>query len=715
MAIILEGGRFNPIRRTIKRNNIFLVTDENGNISSDNISGYGLYLGDTRFLNEFQIEINGSTPVVLSFSTETGHSFVIIGSNLKIPNNINPKKFIPQETLQIKREGIICGAYFETLTLVNYNLFEVSIKLALHFEADFMDIFEVRNLNFISKIHEKKVLMKNNSLKYQYEDTTGAFQVTEILFSAELPQKIEENKVTYEFIIPPASKKELKFQVNPKSTALLHEKTFATNFIDAFDTNTEETKNWYSSITKFSTDNEDFKEMIYRSQQDMNMLITKAVYGKYISAGIPWFTTLFGRDAIIAARQALLLSPSIAKSILQVLARFQGWKEDLWREEEPGKILHEIRFGELARSNKIPHTPYFGSIDATPLWITLFYEYFKWTDDKETLEKLWPNALACLQWMDNYALYNGFAGYLKKSEGGLDNQAWKDSWDSYMHADGTLAEAPISPVEVQGYFYSAKLKMAKLAEYMGDNNLSSKLLAESEAFKHNFHKAFWSEDIEYYAMALDKEGNKLKVVSSNPGHLLESEILEPYYSKKVAKKLFEQDMFSGWGIRTLSYNCIKYNPISYHNGSIWPHDNSIIAAGLSKTNQSDLTLKIVSSMFEAARLIHYKRLPELFCGFTRHYKQQDSPVSYPVACIPQAWATASVFLLIQSVLNIEADAQENNLKILNPCLPDWINTFEMTDLKVGKASVSIEFKKTSKGLVIDVYDKKGNLDIIIRK
>ncbi len=715
MPIIIESGKFNPIRRAIKRNNIFLVTDEEGNIPGGNISGYGLYLGDTRFLSRFEFIINDTHSIVLSSSTETGYSSMIIGTNSKIRDNANPDKFIPQETIQIKREGIICGAYFKTVTFANYNLFEVGIKFELFVEADFFDIFEVRNIEAITKKQKKTALISTHSLKFEYTDVTGAFQLTEITFGAEKPQKIEEDKITYEFIMPPASKKELNFHINLRSTALLHEKLPASDFIGAFNINTEETKTWHSGITKFFADNEDFREMIYRDQKDINMLITKAIYGEYLSAGIPWFTTLFGRDSLIAARQALLLTPDIAKNVLDTLARFQGWKEDSWREEEPGKILHEIRFGELARSNKIPHTPYYGTLDATPLWIILLYEYFKWTDDRDTLEKLWSNALAAMKWMDSYALYNGFASYKKKSKGGLDNQAWKDSSDSYMHTDSALAEPPIAPVEVQGYFYSAKIKMAWLASYLGDIELASQILSEAEEFKKNFHRAFWMEDEEYYALALDKDGRQLKVISSNPGHLLETGILEPEYAQKVTDKLFKNDMFSGWGIRTLSYDSVAYNPMSYHNGSIWPHDNSLIAAGLSKIGDTDSVLKITTVMFEAARLMHYKRLPELFCGFSRHYERQDPPVLYPVACIPQAWATASVFLLIQSMLNMEPDAQSRKLRILNPKLPNWLNVLEMHDLKVGDSSVSIEFRKTSKGLVIDVFNKKGKLDIIIRK
>jgi len=715
MSVILEGERFNPIRRTIKRNNIFLVTDEEGNVVSGTMSGYGLYLGDTRFLSKFELHLNDTYPVMLSSSTETGHSSIVISTNLKIPDNINPENFIPQETIQIKRESTICGAYFETLTIANYNLFETGIKLDLFFESDFLDIFEVRNIKAMSHEHKKTATISRDSLKFQYTDVTGAFQLAEIVFTSEEPQVIREDKVTYEFILPPASKKEIKFQINLRSTALLSEKTPATDFEEAFTMNTDETKKWYKTITKFHADNEDFWEMIYRSQKDINMLITRAIYGEYLSAGIPWFTTLFGRDSIIAARQALLLTPKLAKNVLETLAKFQGWKEDPWREEEPGKILHEIRFGELARSNKVPHTPYYGTLDATPLWIILLYDYFKWTNDRDTLEMLWPNALSCLQWMDTYPLYNGFASYIKKSEGGLDNQAWKDSWDSYMHANGSLAEPPISPVEVQGYFYSAKLKLAGLASYMGEIELANRILSDIGEFKKKFHDAFWMDDLGYYALALDKYGNQLKVITSNPGHLLETGILSPEYEERIAKRLLRYDMFSGWGIRTISYDSFTYNPMSYHNGSIWPHDNSLIAFGLSKIGASESVLKISSAMFDAARLMHYKRLPELFCGFTRYYQRQDPPVSYPVACIPQAWATASIFLLIQSMLNMEPDAQNSKLRILNPQLPEWLNVLEMRDLKVGSASVNIEFRKARTGLVIDVFDKRGKLDIIIRK
>jgi glycogen debranching enzyme len=718
MTVNIESENFSPVRRTIKHNDIFLVTDVNGNIISGNDSGYGLYFGDTRFLSRLEFKINGSHPIVLSSSTETGHSSIIIGTNAKLKDNCDPEKTILQETIQIKRESIIYGSYFETITLANYNSFDVGIKLELFFDVDFLDIFEVRNITQIE--HPKKEIysLNKDKLVYSYKDVTGASLDTEISFwntEFPLPCAIDSDKVTFEFYMPPSSKQEIKYQINLKSTANLQKKSAASDFDDALEKALFDDKGRNKESSAFKSDNEDFNEMIQRAYKDINMLSTKTNYGEYIAAGIPWYTTLFGRDSIITAQQALMLNPNLAKNVLKTLAIFQGKEYNPWRDEEPGKILHEIRFGELARSNQIPHSAYYGTVDATPLWIMLLHDYFKWTDDRETLENLWQNALACLGWMENYAMYNGFACYSQKSERGLENQSWKDSWDSHLHADRSLAEAPIASVEVQGYFYAAMIKMAKMAVFMEDTALAKRLSLKAKEFKKAFHKAFWMEDKQYYAMALDKYGNQLQVISSNAGHLLACDILDPYYANIVADRLFETDLFSGWGVRTLSSDAQYYNPMSYHNGSIWPHDNSIIAYGLAKLGRADLVMKITTALFEAARLMYYKRLPELFCGFTRKFRILDPPVIYPVACNPQAWAAASVFLLIQSMLNIDADAQNNKLKILNASIPDWIDSLKIRNLRIGNSFVDLEFNKTQSGLVIAVPSKRGKLDIIIRK
>ncbi|MFH0702819.1 MAG: amylo-alpha-1,6-glucosidase [bacterium] len=473
-------------------------------------------------------------------------------------------------------------------------------------------------------------------------------------------------------------------------------------------------KKWSDSTANFCVNNEDFNEMIQRGHKDINMLRINSYYGEYIAAGIPWFTTLFGRDSIISARQSLLLTPDIAKNVLLTLAKFQGKEKNEWKDEEPGKIPHEIRFGELARSNKVPHSAYYGSVDATLLWIILLYDYLKWTNDIETLEKLWQNALDCFEWANN-SIYNGYIVYKTKSAQGLRNQGWKDSHNSIVYSNGDLAEPPIALVEVQGYMYAAKIRLAELAGYMGENNLKIKLLGEAQELKDRFHKDFWMEDLQFYAMGLDKDNKPLKVISSNPGHCLETGILDDYYANIIAERFFAPDMFSGWGTRTLSAKTLVYNPMSYHNGSIWPHDNSIIAYGLSKINRTDLALKIFIGLFEAARLMRYKRLPELFCGFSRKYEKLDPPVRYPVACSPQAWSAASIFLLLQSILNITPNAQNAELKVSDSMFPYWLDYIKINNIQVGNATINIEFRKATKGLVIDVLDKRGKLNLIITK
>lgn len=715
MTVTLMGENFNPERRTIKNNGIFLVTDHDGNVLGNNTSGHGLYMDDTRFLSRLELKMNDNKFVILSSSTESGHSSIIIGTNPHIPDAVNTDFTIPQETIQIKREAIIYGSYFETVTVENFNFFQVNMNLEFFFGADFLDVFEVRNLESLEKGVQKEPIYEDGILKFVYQDNTGATLTTEIVFIEDKPVKTENGFAIFDFALEPNSKKEIKYQINLRSTASLPEKISAYDFDEAFEKAIVDDKKWNDFTTTFYSNNQDFNEMVVRGNRDINMLRTRAHYGEYIAAGIPWFTTLFGRDSIITARQALILNPMIAKNVLETLARFQGKEYNDWRDEEPGKIPHEIRFGELARANVVPHIAYYGTVDATPLWVMLLYDYFKWTNDKETLERLWINALNCRKWMDEYALYNGYAAYKKRSEKGLDNQSWKDSFNSNVHQDGSLAEPPISPVEVQGYIYAAKMQLAELADCIGEDKFASILRMEAKAFKHNFNKDFWMEDEQFFCMGLDKDGKQMKVVTSNPGHCLETGIIEDQYVTRVAERMFENDMFNGWGIRTLSSNALVYNPMSYHNGSVWPHDNSIIAYGLSKIGRDDLALNVTSSLFEAARRMKYKRLPELFCGFNREFRRQDPPVRYPVACIPQAWAAASVFWLIQSMLSIEPDAQKNELRIFKAQLPDWLTFLKIDNLTVGQASVDMEFKRSGAGLIIDIIDKRGKLDIYIKK
>ncbi|MFA6989436.1 MAG: glycogen debranching N-terminal domain-containing protein [Candidatus Gastranaerophilaceae bacterium] len=715
MPVTKMGENFSPIRRAIKNNNIFLVTDANGNVISNNTSGYGLYTDDTRFLSRLELKLNDSEGIILSSSTETGHSSVVIATNSTINDTLDPDRIIPQESVQIKRESIIYGSYFETITLSNYNLHTIGLKLDLFFESDFLDIFEVRNIASVVHGERLKPIFEDGILKYVYHDTTGATLSTEIEFIDSLPTTIQNGNVVFDLTLEPAGEKVIKYQIRPRSTASFPEKLYAYDFNDAFEKTLKQEKASKEKFAFFITDNEDFNELLSSGVKDINMLVTKAHYGEYIAAGIPWFTTLLGRDSLITGRQTLMLCPGLAKNILLTVANFQGKQENPWKDEEPGKMPHEIRFGELARSNIIPNGTYYGSVDSTSLWLMLLYDYYKWTNDTETIKKLWPNVIDCVKWILNNLKITGYASYLKKSANGLNNQGWKNSDNSNIHIDGSLAQPPISIVEAQGYTYAALSRTAELAAFMKNNELKEKLLKTAGDLKKRFNNDFWMEEKQFFALGLDKDGKQMQSITSNPGHCLETGIINEEYLNIVAERFFEPDMFSGWGIRTLSKYDKLYNPMSYHNGSIWPHDNSIIALGLSKIGRTDLVNRIISALFEASRLIEYKRLPELFCGFSRIYKRLDPPVKYPLSCSPQGWAAASIYLSLQAILCIFPDAQKNELLINNAIIPNWISYLKIDNLRIGNSAIDAEFRKTSNGFVLDVLEKRGNIDIIIKK
>jgi len=482
---------------------------------------------------------------------------------------------------------------------------------------------------------------------------------------------------------------------------------------------------WESHVTQFRSDNNDFNDMLTRSANDIWMLMTHSsspnangVFDEYIAAGIPWYVALFGRDSLITARDCLILNPDIAKSVLKILAKYQGREVNDWRDEEPGKILHELRLGELARTGQIPHSPYYGTVDATPLWLILLYDYYLWTHDRETLEGLWPNALKALGWVDQKLQESpiGYLTYVKKSPKGLDNQCWKDSHDSAMFADGSLAIPPLAHAEVQGYAYIAKRKMAQLAEIIGDRELAQRLRKDCTGFKKRFNADFWLDDLDFCALGLDHEGKRMNVISSNPGHCLETGIFTPEHEHRIAERLLEPDMFSGWGIRTLSAQSASYNPMSYHNGSIWPHDNAMIARGLVSIQRGDLAEKVFTGIYEAGRLMQYKRMPELFCGFDRVLSHAEPPVRYPSACSPQAWAASAVFAFTHALLNFQPRMNQSSMVIKRARLPVWLRSLQIKNLRIGGSFLDLEFHRTARGTLVDILEQRGkNMTILLEK
>lgn len=716
--------------RTIKHNHLYLVDDFQGNIPRGDTSGLGLYHLDTRFLSCFEIRLHGTDPIPLLSSTEMGYMSTIVFTNGPLQTTTEDGRAVTlsPEMIQLKRETVLYGHQFERYWLVSYHPEPIYIELCFTFDADFRDMFDIRGIVEMAPPQCRTPILdtsgQNPVLIFSYKDRSDRNLQTGIRFVDLVPEIMPDQPqptVVYRTLLKPRQ----PFNFNYEIQTIINDRLMNAGNIEASVANMDEalthlnfrSRNMYRDTAVFVSDNEDFNDMMSRNHKDMNMLMTHTEEGSYVAAGIPWYVALFGRDSLITSRFAMILNPAIAKESLKILAKYQGTEVNPARDEEPGKILHEMRVGELARLGEIPHTPYYGSVDSTPLFIITLYEYFKWTNDKETLCELWPHALRAMEWIDgNLTLHPlGYSTYRSMCDRGILQQGWKDSHDSVMDEFGVIGSPPIALSEVQGYVYMAKTLMARLADFVDDKPLRQRLKLEAQEFRKRFNEDFWIPEMEFCALALNDEGKPFRVIASNPGHCLETGLLYDNHADQMMNRLMSADMFNGWGIRTLSSNTAAYNPMSYHNGTIWPHDNAMIARGFAVRKRPDLVERIFTGLFEAARYMHYRRLPELFCGFRKENgKEGDPPVRYAVSCIPQAWAAASMYSIIQSLLNMRPDAPRKTLSIHSPNLPNYMSMLQVNNLRVGDASVDLEFRRTNQAVTVDVRNRQGDLDIIIQ-
>jgi glycogen debranching enzyme len=471
---------------------------------------------------------------------------------------------------------------------------------------------------------------------------------------------------------------------------------------------------WVQDATRFWSDDPRLNRVLDRSLRDLHLLGTPLGGRRYFAAGVPWYVTLFGRDAIISALEALAFIPGRAEDTVRLLASFQGSRDDAWRDEEPGKIMHELRVGEMARLGEIPQTPYYGSVDATPLFLVLLSMHAHWTGRIDLFNELQAHVKAALSWIDNSidAGGTGYLSYATKSGKGLSNQGWKDSGDSIMNHDGSLATPPIALVEVQGYVFMAKQGIAQLYRHAGDGGTADRLMKEAADLRERFERDFWIDEIGTYAVALQKDKQPAAVVTSNPGHALWSGIASEQRARQVADRLMQPDMYSGWGIRTLSSRERRFNPIGYHDGTVWPHDNAIAAAGFRRYGYLAGIGKVVRDVVDAAAHFEHDRLPEVFGGFDR--QEFSVPVRYPVACHPQAWAAGAVPFMIESALGLRPDAFNRRLHITQPVLPDSVNELKLERLRVGDATVDITFKRINQDEVtVENVRSDGELDVVL--
>jgi glycogen debranching enzyme len=728
---------------TLKDDDLFLITDTLGNIAGcleggDNAS-LGLFCRDTRFLSRLELQIEGRSPVLLSSDARKGFALSVLCANPRIDHRIKA------ETIGIQREIVLNGGLFEELTITNYSTQPLSFELSLSFDADFLDLFEVRGFQreqrgrLLRAVQTEKSYLPESEatessassdepappasptireLTLAYQGVDDVVMESQIQFYHQTPTFLKGYTAIWHLELNSHETKQLGYRLQPfTSNAPASKVSAPTMLIQAKAAELLEEQEWRDTATHIQTDNRIFNQAIERAEQDIYLL--RQTFGKHkaLSAGVPWFSTLFGRDSIIAASQTLILDPAIARETLYVLAQYQGKIDDEWREEESGKILHELRLGELARCQEIPHTPYYGTVDATPLWLMLYAEYYAWTHDQETLERLWDSALAAMDWIDCNCRGTGYLHYQRRSQRGLVNQGWKDSEDCIVNAHGELAVGPIALCEVQAYVYAAKIRLSEIARMKKRIDLADRWQDEARELKQRFNRDYWMADQDYCALALDGKGNPVDSITSNPGHCLNLGILLPEKARSVAERLQAPDMFNGWGIRTLSSLSPAYNPMGYHIGSVWPHDNGMIVVGLRSLGLVDQALEITQGLIDMTLEQPYQRPPELFCGYER--TTESSPVRYPVACSPQAWATGTIFQLLQMMANLVPDAPGNCLRIIDPALPASIHQLSLQNLKIGRTLLDLEFTRepASRGeattTACRVVRKRGNLRVVI--
>ena len=717
MPALLTGCRHEP--EVLKQGRLFMVSDKDGEVTTGCKCGMGLYHEDTRFLSHLTLRLAGETPTLLSGSSER--------TNLGHIEFVNPPltladgQSVRQETMHLSLARVVSEAFREQATLLNFNVFPVAIRLSLEFRADFADIFEVRGLHRQRHgiFYKPRVAEEGITLAYRGEDqllrrTRIRFNIPPALVEALTSEQGAVGAVAHwDLTVPPNGGKALvDYQIDTLEGPVSPKEIVGFPALVQQVSELGEASQFFQ--TSIQTDNAVFNLVLDRSIRDLVALTSRYPTGPFLSAGIPWFTSPFGRDSLITAYQTLMLGPEVAKGVLRFLAQYQGKNEDAFRDEEPGKILHEFRYGELARLGVIPHTPYYGTVDATPLWLVLLSETYRWTGDASIVHELWEAAEGALLWLETYGDLDddSFVEYLRRSPKGIGNQGWKDSFNAVIFPDGALAQAPIALVEVQGYVYDAKRRAAELCHLVGQELLAKRLMQEADDLKQRFNEAFWLENEGFYALALDREKRPVPTLSSNPGHAVWSHIVAPERVPMVVRSLLDPAMFSGWGIRTLSATSPVYNPIGYHIGTVWPHDNSLIAKGFADHGYKREANLLFTAMYDSAIRFNYYRLPELFCGFERQ-GELDKPIPYPVACSPQAWAAATPILLLQAALGLQADAAHRTLKVNVPALPDWLGRVTLRGMRVGNALVDLEFIQVNGTTTTRILNKQGDLRVLI--
>ncbi|NEX63682.1 amylo-alpha-1,6-glucosidase [Noviherbaspirillum galbum] len=696
-------------RRVLKADEIFGLFDRFGDIQPIGLGEEGIYRGDTCFLSHLELQIGGARPMFLNSTVKDENGLFVI--ELMNPDlHPDDKTYIPKGTVHIFRAKLLYdGACYEHVRVINFGLQPVETRLSLLFGGDYKDIFEVRGFQRGKRGKALEPEVRDAGVTIGYRGLDNTVRRTALSFEP-VPDALAADRADFDLELPPKDEVHIYFAIQcelgeaPAAPVL--------SYFDAYTRASESARARQEHRTKVQSSDTLFNSWVDRSNADLLMLTTRQPQGDYPYAGLPWYSTTFGRDGILTAWQYLWIDPRLAKGVLGFLADAQATQADPARDAEPGKILHEARQGELAELGEIPFRRYYGTVDATPLFVGLAGAYYERTGDLAFIKSIWGNIRNALRWIDEFGDRDGdgFVEYARYTESGLAQQGWKDSHDSIFHSDGEMAAAPIALCEVQGYVYDAKLQAARLARLLGEDALSADLEKQARELKRHFNEAFWCEELDMYALALDGKKRQCAVGSSNAGHPLWSGIATQEYALRTANRLLKPDFFSGWGIRTIRNDEVRYNPMAYHNGSVWPHDNAIIAAGMARYGLTNSAMQVFNAMRDVILYMDQHRMPELFCGFEK--REDEGPTLYPVACSPQAWAATTVFYLLQACLGLSFNPEQREIRFRKPQLPSFLDAVEIRDLAIGDSTVDLRLQRYPNNVGVNVIRKDDAVNVV---
>src|SRR5580704_7227717 len=694
-------------RYTLKSGDTFVVMDSHGDVGASSGGPDGLFHCDTRYLSRLELTVNELQPLLLGSNLRDDNALLAI--DLTNPDIFSDQRIVlEKDTLHIVRTVFLWrGTAYQRLGVRNFGDRAADLRLVALFDSDFADLFEVRGMRRDRRGVATRKLIGADQVLLSYRGLDGKTRRTRLTFDPP-PAKLAVNAASYQLKVAPGA-------VQPIFVAVACDQADERPmpFLRGLLAARRELREATDGGTTVESSNEIFNEILCRSAADLSMLMTQTPQGRYPYAGIPWYSTTFGRDGLITALQMLWWNPEVARGVLRRLAAYQAKTTDPLADAQPGKILHEMRGGEMAALREVPFGLYYGSVDSTPLFVLLAGLYAERTGDIETIAALWPNIEAALAWIDGPGDpdRDGFVEYMRATEQGLANQGWKDSHDAIFHADGRLAEGEIALAEVQGYVYAAKRMAARCAHRLGRTETAQRLDEEAQRLAERFEAAFWCPDIETYAIALDGDKHPCRVRTSNAGQMLFTGIAAPDRAARVAHGLLQPRFFSGWGIRTVAIGEARYNPMSYHNGSIWPHDNALIALGLARYGKKQSISTLFEGLFNAGTYMDLRRLPELFCGF--QMQRGHGPTLYPVACAPQAWASATPFTLLEASLGLQFDPFKREVRLCNPQLPPFLDEVTLRNLQLGSSSVDLRVRRYRGTVSLDTPRINGNIQVSV--